>query len=69
MRALIGPARFQYGQIYVQAGDLNRAFAEFDKAAAARTPGMIYLKADPLIEPIRRDSRYLALLRRLNFPA
>jgi len=69
MRTLVGPARFQYGQVYTQTGDLDRAFAEFDKAAAAKTPGMIYLRSDPLIEPIRRDPRYSALLKRLNFPA
>jgi len=69
MRAIVGPARFQYGQVYTQTGDLDRAFAEFDKAAAAKTPGMIYLKSDPLIEPIRKDLRYAALLKRLNFPA
>ena len=69
MRTLVGPARFQYGQVYTQTGNLDRAFAEFDKAAAAKTPGMIYLRSDPLIEPIRRDPRYFALLRQLNFPA
>ncbi|MCH8616614.1 hypothetical protein LZ016_10950 [Sphingomonas sp. SM33] len=68
MRSLVGPARFQYGQVYTQTGNLDRAFAEFDKAAAAKTPGMIYLRADPLIEPIRRDPRYFALLKRLRFP-
>lgn len=69
MRALVGPARFQYGQVYTQSGNLDRAFAEFEKAAAARTPGMIYLRSDPLIDPIRGDPRYAALLKRLNFPA
>jgi TolB-like protein len=69
MRSLVGPARFQYGQVYTQTGNLDRAFAEFDKAAVARTPGMIYLRSDPLIEPIRRDPRYFALLKQLNFPA
>lgn len=68
MRALVGPARYQYGQIYTQSGNLDRAFPEFEKAAAAKTPGMIYFKADPLIEPIRSDPRYAGLLRRLNFP-
>jgi serine/threonine-protein kinase len=68
MRTLVGPARFQYGQVYTQTGNLDRAFVEFDKAAAAKTPGMIYLRSDPLIEPIRRDPRYFALLRQLNFP-
>lgn len=69
MRALIGPARYQYGQIYVQSGDLDRAFAEFAKAADAKTPGMIYFRSDPLIEKVRTDPRYEALLERLNFPA
>ena len=50
MRSLIGWARYQYGQIYVQSGDLDRAFAEFRKAADAKTPGMIYFRSDPLIE-------------------
>jgi serine/threonine-protein kinase len=69
MRGLMGPARYQYGQIYVQSGNRDRAFAEFDKAAAAKTPGMIYFKADPLIEPIRHDPRYAELLKALKFPA
>lgn len=69
MRTLVGPARFQYGQVYTQTGNLDRAFAEFDRAAAAKTPGMIYLRSDPLIDPIRRDPRYFALLKRLSFPA
>lgn len=68
MRTLIGPARYQYGQIYTQTGNLDRAFAEFNKAADAKTPGMIYLRSDPLIEPIRKDSRYTALIKRLGFP-
>jgi len=67
MRGLIGAARYQYGQIYVQAGDLDRAFAEFRKAADAKTPGMIYFRSDPLIDPIRKDVRYKALLEQLRF--
>ena len=68
MRSLIGSARYQYGQIYVQSGDLDRAFAEFRKAADAKTPGMIYFRSDPLIDPVRKDARYKALLEQLRFP-
>ena len=58
----------QYGEIYAQLGDADRAFAAFDKAAEVRDPGLIYLKRDPLLDPIRRDPRFAALLKRLKFP-
>lgn len=61
-------ASYQYGEIYAQLGDKDRAFAEFDNAINAKDAGLIYLKIDPFLEPIRNDPRYAALLRRLNFP-
>ncbi len=61
-------ATYQYGQIYAQLGDADRAFAAFDKAVEAPDPGLIYLKRDPFVDPIRRDPRYAALLKRLRFP-
>ena len=59
---------YQYGQIYTQLGDANRAFAAFDKAIEVRDPGLGFFKTDPFLDPIRRDPRYAALLKRLNFP-
>ena len=61
-------ASYQYGEIYAQLGDKDRAFAEFDNAIAAKDAGLTYLKIDPFLDPIRNDPRYAALLRRLNFP-
>ena len=61
-------ASFQYGQVYAQIGDLDRAFAALDKAVEARDPGLLLVKRDPILDPIRRDPRYAALLTRLNFP-
>ena len=70
IRATFGdPASYQYGQIYTQLGDANRAFAAFDKAVEARDPGLLQFKRDPFLDPIRRDPRYAALLTRLKFPA
>ena len=69
IRAALGDAAsYQYGQIYAQLSDADRAFAAFDKAIEARDPGLIYLKRDPFLDPIRRDPRYAALLKRLKFP-
>jgi TolB-like protein len=69
MRAVSGDnASYQYGQIYTQLGDADRAFAAFDKAVEVRDPGMLNFKRDPFLDPIRRDPRYAALLTRLKFP-
>jgi TolB-like protein/Flp pilus assembly protein TadD len=65
IRAAFGDAAsYQYGQIYTQLGDADRAFAAFDKAVEVRDPGMLNFKRDP----IRRDPRFAALLTRLKFP-
>ena len=61
-------ASVQYAQIYAQLGDLDRAFAALDKAVEIRDPGLQLLKRDPFLDPIRPDTRYGALLRRLKFP-
>jgi TolB-like protein len=70
IRAAFGDAAsYQYGQIYTQLGDADRAFAAFDKAVEVRDPGMLNFKRDPFLDPIRRDPRFAALLTRLKFPA
>jgi hypothetical protein len=69
LRALYGPSpSYQYAQIYAQAGDAGRAFAELGNAVEAKDPGLQLLKTDPFMDPVRGDPRYGALLRRLNFP-
>jgi serine/threonine-protein kinase len=60
---------YQYGEIYAQLGEADRAFAEFDNAVAAKDAGLLYLKGDPFLDPIRGDPRYSALLKKLNFPS
>jgi serine/threonine-protein kinase len=61
-------ASYRCGEIYAQLGDTGRAFAELDNAARATGSGLYLLKVDPFLDPIRADSRYAALLKRLNFP-
>ena len=60
-------ASYQYGQIHAQLGEADRAFAALDKAVEAKDPGLIYLKKDPVLDPIRPDPRFAALLKRLKF--
>src|SRR5206468_3508668 len=63
MRELFGTAaRYQYAQVYAQAGDIDHAFAELNQAFEVRDPGLIGLKADPFLQPIRREPRYARLV-------
>jgi serine/threonine-protein kinase len=61
-------ASYQYGQIHAQLGEADRAFAVLDKAVEVKDPGLITLKKDPVMDPIRPDPRFAALLKRLKFP-
>ena len=62
-------ASYQYGQIYAQLGDKDRAFANLEHGFAIKDAGLQGLKTDPLLDPIRSDPRFAALLRKMNFPA
>ena len=59
---------YQIGQIYAELGETDQAFAALDKAMKVKDPGLITLKKDPVMDPIRTDPRFAALLKRLNFP-
>ena len=70
MNQLMGAAAsYHYGEIRAQSGDVDRAFAELDNAIEAKDPGLVYLKRDPFLDPIRNDPRFAALVRKLNFPS
>jgi serine/threonine-protein kinase len=62
-------AMFQYAQIYAQALQLDRAFEALEKGLAVKDPGVTGLRTDPFLDPIRRDPRYAALVKKVNFPA
>jgi serine/threonine-protein kinase len=61
-------ASYQYAEIYAQRGDKERAFAALDRAWAIRDPGLTTMQVDFFLDPLRSDSRFAALERKLNFP-
>jgi tetratricopeptide (TPR) repeat protein len=70
MRQLHGAlGSYQYAEVYAQAGEKDRAFAELANALAAKDPGLASLRVDPFLDPIRTDPRYPALVRALDFPS
>ena len=62
-------ASTQFGEIYAQLGDKERAFAALDRAYEIKDAGLLGLKIDAFLDPLRGDPRFTALLRKLNFPS
>jgi eukaryotic-like serine/threonine-protein kinase len=59
-----------YEVAVVQAGlgQQDQAFQWLGKAYDAHDQGMLYLKVDPPLDPLRSDPRFSDFLRRMNFP-
>ena len=52
--------------IYSGLGETDEAFKWLEKAYADHSTEMIYFKVEPMLEPLRSDPRYQALLRRMG---
>jgi tetratricopeptide (TPR) repeat protein len=59
---------YQYATIYAQWGDRAKALEWLDVAMRLRDPGLEYLKTDPLMDPLRQEPRFQAVMRELKFP-
>lgn len=62
-------ASYEYGVIYAELGDKDRAFAALNRAWEIRLSGLERLKTDPFLDSIRDDARYAELVGRIGFPA
>lgn len=62
-------ASFQYAEIHASLGNTDQAFAALDRAWQIKDPGLLWMKVDPFLDPLRRDRRFPALLARIGFPA
>jgi hypothetical protein len=62
-----GPA-YQYATIYAQWGDRAQALQWLETALRLRDGGLVQLKTDPLLDPLRKEPRFQALERELKFP-
>jgi TolB-like protein/Tfp pilus assembly protein PilF len=59
---------YSTARIYAQLGDKEQAFAWLEKAYEKHDGSLFYLKAEPLLDPLRSDPRFDDLLRRMNIP-
>jgi hypothetical protein len=47
---------------YLAVGDKNKALASLEKAYAQQSNLMVYLKVDPMFDPLRSNPRFQKLL-------
>ncbi len=59
---------YQYAQIYAQWGDAAQALAWLETAYRVRDPGLLQLRVDPLMDPLRADPRFRTILANMKFP-
>jgi hypothetical protein len=66
--ALGDAAAYQYAAIYEKWSNRAKKLEWLETALRLRDPGLELLKTDPLMDPLRKESRFQAVMRELNFP-
>ncbi len=57
---------YQQAQVRAQRGDVAGALAALEQALAAGDSGLLSLRHDPLLDPLRRDPRFARLMARMS---
>ena len=60
---------YDYATIYAQWGDVPKALDWLETALRLRDPGLVELKTEPYLDPVRSEPRFQAIERELKFPA
>src|ERR1700733_1160873 len=69
IRQSLGDAgAYQYADIYAQWGDVSSALRWLETAYHLRDPGLVSLKADELLDPVRQEPRFQKIERELKVP-
>jgi len=59
---------FQYAQIYAQWGNNSKALEWLETAYRTHDLGLVDLKVEPLLDPLRQEPRFKEIERKLKFP-
>jgi hypothetical protein len=61
-------ASYQFGEIYAQLGAADEAFDALEHAWQIKDAGLLHLRVDPWMDPVRSSPRFAAVVRRIDFP-
>jgi TolB-like protein/Tfp pilus assembly protein PilF len=61
-------AMYQQAEVLAQWGETGAALTALERARLIGDPGLTYLGVDPMIDPLRKEPRFIALLKALNIP-
>jgi tetratricopeptide (TPR) repeat protein len=61
-------AAYQYAATYAQWGNTAKALGWLDTAVRLRDSGLAQLKTDPLMDSLREEPHFQAVMRELKFP-
>ena len=61
-----GVGRYEIALVYAGLGNKQQAFRWLEEAYAAHDVGLLYLKIDPCLDPLRSDPRFDDLVRRVG---
>ena len=59
---------FYVAIVYLGLGKNEMAMSWLEKAYTDRSDGLVFLKVEPQLDPLRASPRFVALQNRLNFP-
>lgn len=74
LRAMTGTRRpdnlefYEVARFHAALGEKDQAFAELNKSYEKRENSLVSLKVDPHLDPLRSDSRFAELMRRIGLP-
>jgi serine/threonine-protein kinase len=60
---------YDFACIYAQWGDIPQALRWLETAMRLRDPGLVELKAEPDLDPLRKEPRFQAIEQELKFPS
>jgi hypothetical protein len=61
-----GVGRYEIALVYAGLGKKKEAFKWLEESYEARDVGLLYLKVDPLLDPLRTDPHFDDLVRRVG---